>query len=63
MKRSTRATDMAMRAAEPARAMGTLVSPERIVARAFELYLARGGEVGRELEDWFRAEAELRNQD
>jgi hypothetical protein len=28
--------------------------------RAFELYCARGGEAGHELEDWFTAERELR---
>lgn len=65
MKRSKKATGKAMKAsaAEPDRAMGTAVSLERIAARAFELYLARGGEPGQELEDWFRAEAELRGEE
>jgi HSP20 family molecular chaperone IbpA len=27
--------------------------------RAYELFQGRGGELGRELEDWFRAEAEI----
>jgi hypothetical protein len=33
---------------------------ERIAARAYELYLQRGGEPGRETEDWLEAERELR---
>jgi ribosomal protein L7/L12 len=32
---------------------------ERIRARAYELFLERGGQHGHELEDWLRAEAEL----
>jgi hypothetical protein len=32
---------------------------DAIRARAYELYLARGGEPGREMEDWARAEEEL----
>jgi DUF2934 family protein len=32
---------------------------EQIRRRAFELYEARGREEGGELEDWFRAEAEI----
>ena len=35
------------------------LSHEAIAARAYELFLARGGEHGGEWEDWFRAEAEL----
>jgi hypothetical protein len=31
-----------------------------IAARAYELYQARGGEPGHEMEDWLCAEAELR---
>ncbi len=39
-----------------------LTSPagEAIARRAYELYLERGAEPGRETEDWFRAEADLR---
>lgn len=33
---------------------------EQIAQRAFELYLARGGEHGRHEEDWHRAEQEIR---
>ncbi len=32
---------------------------DRIRRRAYELYLDRGGEPGRELEDWLKAEREL----
>ena len=34
-------------------------SPERIAARAYELYLARGGSDGQDFEDWLAAEREL----
>ena len=36
---------------------------EQIAARAYELFLARGGEHGHHDEDWFQAEQELRNTD
>jgi hypothetical protein len=32
---------------------------ERIRRRAYELYEARGGEHGRDLEDWLSAESEI----
>src|SRR4051812_4533367 len=32
---------------------------ERIAARAYELYLQRGGEPGRDTDDWLEAEREL----
>lgn len=35
------------------------VAHERIALRAYELFLARGGGEGRDLEDWLGAEAEL----
>jgi hypothetical protein len=35
---------------------------ERTRARAYELYEARGGEHGRDLEDWFRAESEVKGK-
>lgn len=35
------------------------VSPDEIACRAYELYLARGGEPGHDLEDWLQAEREL----
>lgn len=31
----------------------------QINRRAYELYSARGGRAGRDLEDWFRAEKEI----
>ena len=34
-------------------------SSERIAARAYELYLQRGGGHGRETEDWLEAEREI----
>ncbi len=34
--------------------------PEEIRQRAHEIFLARGGEPGQELEDWLRAEQELK---
>ena len=39
------------------------VSPthDEIARRAYELFEERGGEPGREWEDWFVAERELRN--
>jgi hypothetical protein len=33
---------------------------EQIAERAYHLYLARGEEPGHDVEDWLRAEAELR---
>ena len=33
---------------------------EQIAKRSFELYLARGGVEGHDVEDWLAAEAELR---
>jgi len=36
------------------------VSEDRIRQRAYELYMQRGGQHGKHVDDWFRAEAELR---
>ena len=36
---------------------------DRIAMRAYELYLARGGGEGRELDDWLAAERELSSTD
>jgi hypothetical protein len=38
----------------------TLLNDGDIARRAFEIYCARGGENGRDLEDWLTAERELR---
>jgi Protein of unknown function (DUF2934) len=35
---------------------------DQIRLRAYQLYEARGGEDGRELDDWLRAEAEITNK-
>ena len=35
---------------------------DRIAARAYELYLARGGGDGMDMEDWLLAEREVREQ-
>ena len=37
------------------------VDRERIAARAYELYLARGGTDGMDMDDWLIAEREVRN--
>ena len=37
----------------------TVVTPDRIAARAYELYLARGGSHGQDWDDWLEAEREL----
>jgi hypothetical protein len=37
----------------------SLLDEERIRRRAYEMYLERGGEPGRDLEDWLHAEREL----
>lgn len=37
-------------------------SPEEIGRRAYEIFLCRGGEHGRDMDDWLQAEAELRNR-
>jgi len=36
---------------------------ERIRRRAYELYVARGREPGKELEDWVRAQGELKREE
>jgi hypothetical protein len=43
-------------------ALEPILSHEVISARAYELFLARGGEHGNDLGDWFQAEAELRDE-
>ncbi len=41
------------------RSVMTLAREEEIKRRAYELYLERGEEPGRDLEDWLEAEREL----
>jgi hypothetical protein len=38
----------------------THVDPSAVAERAYQLFLARGGEHGHDLDDWVRAEQELR---
>jgi hypothetical protein len=38
------------------------LSKEAIAQRAYELFLQRGGEQGKDVEDWVRAEKELSSQ-
>lgn len=40
--------------------MDTQPTPEQIAERAYQRYVERGGEPGREVEDWLEAERELR---
>ena len=37
-------------------------SREEIARQAYELYVQRGGEHGKDVEDWVRAEKELRDE-
>jgi hypothetical protein len=41
---------------------GRDLSKEKISHRAYELYLQRGGEPGKDVEDWVRAEKELSSE-
>ena len=49
------------RKSEHAEAVALAVLPprEEVARRAYEIYLSRGSEPGRELDDWLRAEREL----
>ena len=44
---------------EPRQGASPNGTPDRIAARAYELYLARGGAHGSDWEDWLTAEREL----
>ena len=56
-EREKKATGSRRKTAEP-----TPPTPDEIAERAFEIYLARGGEPGHEAEDWLQAERELRQR-
>jgi len=43
----------------PEASAGNLASDEDIRRRAYEIYLERGEQPGRELEDWLEAEGEI----
>ena len=47
-------------AAKPDRRMRPRLPRDVVAQRAYELYLQRGGEHGRDMDDWFNAECELR---
>jgi hypothetical protein len=49
----------AIRSARTALVAGPTV--EEIARRSYEIFLARGGEHGHDMEDWLQAEDELRN--
>lgn len=55
----TAASQDRIAAAEDNRQQTTENSPDRIAARAYELYLARGGGHGQDWDDWLEAEREL----
>ena len=38
---------------------GKKPAPDEIARKAFDIYVARGGEHGHDLEDWLKAESEL----
>ena len=37
-------------------------SPDQVAQRAYDLYRLRGGEDGHDMDDWFQAEAQLRQR-
>jgi Protein of unknown function (DUF2934) len=59
VKTSTTSAPMTAKAAPTVTAKRTPPTFEEIAKRSFELYLARGGQDGHDVEDWLRAEAEL----
>jgi hypothetical protein len=52
------ASNTVAQAAAPARS--TVLTHEQIARRAYEIFLARGGEHGHHEQDWAQAERELR---
>ena len=57
VRRRNKVDTLSGRSAEPAEI--SQHSPEMIRKRAYELFLARGAQLGGELEDWLQAEREL----
>jgi hypothetical protein len=43
----------------PEAPIGAADAGDKVSRRAYDLYLARGGEHGRDLDDWMQAEREL----
>jgi hypothetical protein len=62
MAKSTRKNGAAPKAGSRTVSSSTLAptTPGDIARRAYDLYLARGGQDGHDLEDWLRAERELK---
>ena len=56
------AIEQAVEKVKVANRNGNSVGYEVIQLRAYEIFIERGGEHGRDLEDWFRAEEEIRNR-
>jgi Protein of unknown function (DUF2934) len=63
MARRKKSTETHPERIQPTQRMGETtaqaVERERIAFRAYELYIARGGTDGRDMDDWLEAEAEL----
>jgi hypothetical protein len=57
--RSTQARTTSVQAETPQPPGTNAVREEEIRVRAYEIYLERGAEAGRELDDWLQAEHEL----
>ncbi len=53
-------TKTAFAVESPRQASQTQPTPEQIRMRAYEIYLSRNGAPGDEVQDWLRAETELR---
>ena|SRR5580765_88115 len=62
-KKKIPSSALQMSSAAESNAAKASISEERIRQRAYELYMQRGGQHGRHVDDWFRAEAELRSRD
>ena len=57
-----RTTDMLRIAGDIDSAAGRTPSPEEIAEAAYRRYLERGGEHGRDFDDWLEAERSLRRR-
>lgn len=64
-ERTETSTNSESATASPRASQTAAASPdrERIASRAYELYLERGGDHGRDQEDWLRAEREISRPD
>ncbi len=58
-KRSTKTISKTVAPMMLVRPEPKVVAKNEIAARAYELFVARGGQPGRAMEDWLTAEAEL----